>query len=112
MKVQILFGNALFATVVSNFINTSRLWKTNEQLDRAEERIAELKDKEKQPSNSIVALGEGYKTLEERFTQEVQQEIEARTDKERREAEAQKLFNEGLQSIIDFDGGAQAKGEK
>lgn len=112
MEIDILESVLLLLLVVSNFLNSIHLSRTKKELHLAEERIAELTDKEKQHSNSIIALGEGYKSLEERFTQEVQQEIEARTDKERKEADAQKLFNEGLQSIIDFDGCGKAKGEK
>lgn len=112
MKIEILESVLLLLLVLSNFLNSINLRRTKKELDLAEERIAELTDKEKQHFNSIIALGEGYKSLEERFTQEVQQEIEARTDKERKEADAQKLFNEGLQSIIDFDGSGKAKGKK
>lgn len=112
MEIDILESVLMLLLVLSNFLNSIHLSRTKKELDLAEERIAELTAREKQHSNSIIALGEGYRTLEERFTQEVQQEIEARTDKERKEADAEQLFIDGLRGIIDFDGGGKAKGEK
>ena len=119
MKVEIFENALLLLLVLSNFLNAIYLRRTKKELDLAEERIAKLKTIEETHDGYISSLSlkvcdanVAIENLRAQFENELSGEIEAVTDKARKEAEAQQSFIDGLRNILDFDGGAFGKGEK
>ena len=120
MEIKEILTIILFAVLMAlNIVAFDRLGKLRNKLENLEVKVndcslsaAEAIDRARINRASISAVNDCYKELKERFDEEISENLEASTDKARKEAEAQQSFIDGLRNILDFDGGAVGKGEK
>lgn len=120
MEINEVLTLVLFAVLMAlNILAFDRIGKLRNELENLETQVsdcslsaAEALDRIRINGERISAVSDCYKELKERFDEEVSENLEASAEKNRKEAEAQQSFIDGLRNILDFDGGAVGKGEK
>ena len=112
MEIKELLTIILFAVLMAlNIVAFDRIGRLRNELEELEEDAKRVIEQARINSQSISAVSDCYKELKEQFEKEISENLEASAEKSRKEAEAQEIFNEGLKSIINFDGGVKAKGD-
>lgn len=120
MEIKEILALVLFAVLTaSNIVAFDLFGKLRKELEELRENFERLQAIEETHDGYISSLSlkvcdanVAIENLRAQFENELSGEIEAVTDKARKEAEAQQSFIDGLRNILDFDGGAFGKGEK
>lgn len=113
MEIKEILTLVLFAVLMAlNIVAFDRIGMLRKKTKKLEAEVNDCSLTAEEALDRTRINGASIKELKERFEEEIRENLEASAEKERKEAEAQQSFIDGLRNIIDFDGWASPEGEK